>query len=143
MILLVALVLNFTESSYAVPAVKGEGNQITKVTTGRMTNIKETQAECTYKVDGTATEKGVCYSDTPSPTINHKKVTAPANAGSTVTSALPGLKAGTKYYVRAYAKNGAEVVYGNELNFSTLAKGEDSKPKAGPKVEPKPESPKK
>lgn len=114
-----------------------------KVTTGRMTKIKETQADCTYKVEGTVTEKGVCYSDTPSPTISHKKVTAPANSGSTVTSSLAGLRPGTKYYVRAYAKIGSEVVYGNELNFNTLPKGGESQPTTGPKNEPKPETPKK
>lgn len=124
-------------------AKKETGNQNVKVTTGRMSNIKETQADCTYKVEGAATEKGICFSDTPSPTINHKRVAAPANAGSTVTSSLNGLKPGTKYFVRAYAKNGSDVVYGNELNFTTLPKGGESQPKAEPKKESKPEAPKK
>jgi hypothetical protein len=114
-----------------------------KVTTGRIIHIKETQADCTYSVEGNVTEKGVCISDTPSPTINHKKVTAPGNAGNPVTSSLSSLKQATKYYVRAYAKNGTEVIYGNELNFTTLPKGGESKPATGPKNEPKPESPKK
>lgn len=141
LILLTAL---FTAMPYKMGAeiVKyGDGNQNVKVTTGRVTNIKQQQADCTYKVEGTAIEKGVCYSDTPSPTINHTKVKAPANAGITITSSLNGLKPGTKYYVRAYAKNGSDVIYGNELNFTTLSV--DSKPKAEPKNEPKPEAPKK
>ncbi|MGE0021729.1 MAG: hypothetical protein AB7S72_18820 [Draconibacterium sp.] len=138
------VMLTFTFSNYASTFNSLNSNQSKiKVTTNRITKIKETQAECTYKVEGTATEKGVCISDTPSPTINHKKVTAPANAGNPVTSSLNGLKEATKYYVRAYAKSGSEVIYGNELNFTTLPKGGDSKPSTGPKKETKPETPKK
>ena len=142
LIFLIVIVLILPESIIAKSntATNGDGPSI-KVTTGRVVKIKETQAECTYKVEGTVTEKGVCYSDTPSPTINHKKVTAAASSGSTVTSSLNGLKEGTKYYIRAYAKNGAEIIYGNELNFTTLPKGAESKPTASPKNEPKPESP--
>ncbi len=139
LILLIAFFIALPCNISAEPSKNG--NQDVKVTTGRMTNIKETQADCTYKVDGPVTEKGVCYSDTPSPTINHKKVTAPTNSSGTVTSSLNGLKPGTKYYVRAYAKKGSEVVYGNELNFTTLSK--ESKPSAEPKKESKPEAPKK
>lgn len=139
--LLTALFMAMPFKMGAEPVKNGEGNQNVKVTTGRVTNIKQTQADCTYKVEGTATEKGVCYSDTPSPTINHTKVKAPSNTGITMTSSLISLKPGTKYYVRAYAKNGSDVIYGNELNFTTLPT--DSKPKAEPKKESKPETPKK
>ncbi len=118
-------------------------NQDPKVTTVRITKIKETQAECSCKVEGTASEKGVCYSDTPSPTVNNKKVVAPASAGSIVTISITGLKEGTKYYVRAYAKNSTGTFYGNELNFTTLSKAQESKQTTGKKVEQKAEPTKK
>ena len=132
----------FSSNTSALKTLNINQTKIT-VTTSRITKIKETQAECTYKVEGTATEKGVCISDTPLPTINHKKVTAPANAGNPVTSSFNGLKPATKYYVRAYAKSGLEVIYGNEQSFTTLPKGDESKSTTGPKNEPKPETPKK
>ena len=65
---------------------------------------------------------------------------APGNPTNTGTSILAGLKAGTTYYVRAYAKSGAEVFYGNELSFTTTAKEESksTKQNTGQKVESKP-----
>lgn len=136
------LTIAFTSNATTFKIPDGNQSDI-KVTGVRMSKIKENQAECNYKVEGKVTEKGVCYSDTPAPTVNHKKVVSTANSGSTITSGLPGLKEGTKYFIRAYAKNGTEIIYGAENSFTTLPKGGDSKPTTGPKNEPKPEAPKK
>ena len=111
------------------------------VTTVRVTDIKATQAKCSFTVQGSPiNEKGVCFSDSPSPTISSKKSVAHGNPINTGTSIVSGLKANTTYYVRAYAKSGSEVFYGNELSFKTLEQGKNSNQNVGQKSEPKPES---
>jgi len=112
------------------------------VNTVRVTEIKANQAKCSFTVQGSPiSEKGVCFSDGPSPTINSKKSMAPGNPTNTGTSILSGLKASTKYYIRAYAKSGSEVFYGNELSFTTNGDPEKSSTQnAGKKVESKQEN---
>ena len=63
-------------------------------------------------------EKGICWSLNPSPTIINSKSSdgvGTANFNSTIT----GLNPLTKYYVRAYAKNGLGTNYGNEDTLTT------------------------
>jgi len=120
--------------------------QQTKLTvnTVRVTDIKANQAKCSFTIQGSpVNEKGVCFSDTPSPTISGKKSMAPGNPTNTGISILSGLKPATTYYVRAYAKSGSEVFYGNEMSFKTLTTDSESKPAIAPKKESKPETPKK
>lgn len=122
--------------------------QQTKLTvkTVRIIDIKTTQAKCSFTVQGTpVNEKGVCFSDAPSPTISGKKSMAPANPTNNGTSIMSGLKANTKYYVRAYAKSGSDVFYGNEISFTTAAQeqSKSTNQNNGQKVEPKPEGSKK
>lgn len=110
------------------------------VNTVRVTDIKATQAKCSFTVKGSPiSEKGVCFSDGPSPTISSKKSMAPGNPTNTGTSILSGLKANTTYYVRAYAKSGSEIFYGNELSFTTAAKeqSKSNNQNTGQKVESK------
>ena len=108
------------------------------VITVRVTDIKANQAKCSFTVQGSPiNEKGVCFSDGPSPTVSSKKSLVPGNPTNTGTSIISGLKANTTYYVRAYAKSGSEVFYGNELSFKTLQKSGESKPTSGPKKETK------
>jgi hypothetical protein len=111
------------------------------VTTVRVTEIKATQAKCTFSVQGSPiSEKGVCYSDGPSPTISNKKSMAPGNPTNTGISIMGGLKPATTYYVRAYAKCGSEVFYGNDLSFTTTAtdQSKSTNQNTGQKVESKP-----
>lgn len=122
--------------------------QQTKLTvnTVRVIDIKANQAKCSFSVQGSpVSEKGVCFSDGPSPTINSKKSMAPANPTNNGTSIMSGLKANTKYYIRAYAKSSSEVFYGNELSFTTAAQeqSKSTNQNTGQKVEPKPEGNKK
>lgn len=86
----------------------------------RVTEIKSNQARCSFTVQGSPiNEKGVCFSEQPTPTISSKKSMAPGNPANTGISIMGGLKPATTYYVRAYAKSGSVVFYGNELNFKT------------------------
>jgi uncharacterized protein (TIGR02145 family) len=68
------------------------------------------------------TQYGHCWDTNSSPTINNNK-TELGNASGRLdfTSNLINLSLGTKYYVRAYAKDGNnnEIVYGEEINFTT------------------------
>jgi len=109
----------------------------------RVTEIKANQAKCSFTVQGSPiSEKGVCFSEAPSPTISSKKSMSPGNPTNSGTSILGGLKASTTYYVRAYAKSGNEIFYGNEMNFKTAAATDPPKSSqnTGQKVEPKQEN---
>ena len=67
------------------------------------------------------TERGVCYATTQNPTTaNNKRAVAGTGTGS-FSTAVTGLSANTRYYVRAYAINTAGTEYGNEVNFTTSA----------------------
>jgi hypothetical protein len=72
----------------------------------------------------TITSQGLVWDTATNPTIalNTKSgsTTSPGGLGS-FKSALTGLKASTKYFVRAYATNSAGTSYGNELSFTTDA----------------------
>src|SRR5690606_22818811 len=66
------------------------------------------------------TERGLCLSLSPHPTINDLKYgTLNVNGLGDFTSEIKNLKAGTKYYVRAFGINRAGIGYGNERQFST------------------------
>ena len=67
------------------------------------------------------TERGFCYDNWSStPTISNNKIVV---SGSGVTGnynkKVSGLSSGTTYYVRAYAIQNGEVVYGGTVNFTT------------------------
>lgn len=70
--------------------------------------------------NGNVTDCGFCYSTSPSPTVNDKKVSYGTTAerfGKTITD----LTENTTYYVRAYAVNELGVGYSEETSFTTLA----------------------
>ncbi|HCT30205.1 MAG TPA: hypothetical protein DIW31_05620, partial [Bacteroidales bacterium] len=67
------------------------------------------------------TQHGVCWNTTGNPTIDDAKTElGAASAAGAFTSSITGLSPYTTYYVRAYATNSQETVYGNEVNFTTL-----------------------
>lgn len=72
----------------------------------------------------TIKEKGICYSQTPNPTIeNHKIVSRTDVINETITD----FEAETLYYVRLYAITSDHVYYGDVTSFTTL--------KSEPKIE--------
>jgi uncharacterized protein (TIGR02145 family) len=95
---------------------------IPQVTTGQVSGISATTAICGGEIlsdgGGPITEKGICWSTATDPDINDSH--AAASTGSqNFSCSMTGLSDGTKYYVRAYAKNSAWTVYGEVISFNT------------------------
>ena len=111
------------------------------VTTLKVFDVKSTRATCTFTITGSpVTEKGACCSQSPNPTINSKKSVSPGKPTNNGSAIISGLKPETTYYLRAYAKSGTQVFYGNELTFTTPAAEEktNSNSNFGQKKEYKP-----
>jgi hypothetical protein len=72
----------------------------------------------------TITSQGIVWDTATNPTIalstKASSTTSPGGLGA-FKSSMTGLKASTKYFVRAFATNSAGTSYGNELTFSTSA----------------------
>jgi len=64
------------------------------------------------------TERGVCWSTNPNPTIADSRTSDGSGLGSFVSN-ITGLNKNTKYYVRAYAVNSDGIGYGDEKSFIT------------------------
>ncbi len=62
------------------------------------------------------TESGICWNTTGSPTVTNPHTTEGIGIGEFIHT-MTGLMATTTYYVRAYAINGAGIVYGNQQSF--------------------------
>ena len=103
-------------------AVKATNYGSPVVTTVDVTNITHKSAACVCKVisDGgtNVTERGICWSAAPNPTINDFKKTNGSGLGS-YNCEMTDLSNNTKYYVKAYAKNSSGVAYGEEKTFTT------------------------
>jgi len=66
-------------------------------------------------------ERGICCDTSPNPTFNyHIPSETPKNPFSCI---LKELKPGTDYHVRAYATNGNDITYGNDIPFTTVPDG--------------------
>ncbi|MBE0666844.1 MAG: fibrobacter succinogenes major paralogous domain-containing protein, partial [Bacteroidales bacterium] len=93
-----------------------------ELTTADVTEITMTTAiscgNITYDGDATILERGICWSTTPEPDISDSFVVNGTGAGI-FSSNMTGLAPGTRYYVRAYAKNRAGIAYGDEISFNT------------------------
>ena len=63
-------------------------------------------------------EKGVCWSTNPDPSIYSNKTSNGAGKESFISN-LTGLSRGTKYYVKAYAINSQGPSYGMQVSFTT------------------------
>ena len=105
----------------------GGGTQtVATVTTGVVTEITKTTAVCGGEVKSengwAVTERGVCWGVEPNPTPSDN-CTVDGDGIGKFTSVITGLIPGTKYYVRAYAKNAAGTGFGAERSFTTLENG--------------------
>ena len=104
---------------------KKEEGKVT-VTTKSVAEITANSAKCGGKVTLTGNAEvgvcGVCWSESPSPTINDFFTTDIVGAGEYI-STMNSLKQNTKYFVRAYATLNSVVMYGEEMDFTTLSDG--------------------
>jgi len=95
------------------------------VTTQAVSDIATTTATGNGNVTalGTpnATQHGVCWNTSASPTINNSKTEegAPSATGA-FTSSMTGLSAETLYYVRAYVTNALGTAYGDSVEVTTI-----------------------
>ena len=89
-----------------------------------MTDITSTTAKGHGKVadqGGSAvTERGICWSTSPSPSTNGSHANSGTGTGE-YTVSISNLTPGTKYYVRAYATNSQGTTYGEQKDFTTAA----------------------
>ena len=91
--------------------------------TSEITNITGTSAIGGGNIidDGgsNVTERGICWSINPNPTISDSYTINESGIGI-FTCSITNLTVGTIYYVRAYATNSFGTTYGNELSFTTM-----------------------
>ena len=87
--------------------------------------ISYSSAQCRGNVisDGGApvTVKGICWSTNENPAILLSTKTVDETGTGTISSTISGLKAGTFYYVRAYATGIAGTGYGSQVIIKTLS----------------------
>ncbi len=88
-----------------------------------ISSIDETFATATATIgndgDAEVTEKGICWSDAlNAPTVGNNKL-VDTNGETTINLKMTGLKAGTAYYVRAYARNKNGYAYSTTKEFTT------------------------
>jgi hypothetical protein len=95
------------------------------LTTTAITEITASGAKSggTVSSDGGSgiTARGVVWGTSTNPTISLTTKTSDGTGVGTFQSAITGLAASTKYFVRAYSTNSVGTSYGNELSFTTLA----------------------
>jgi len=93
------------------------------VTTAAATDITASTATTGGNVtaDGgaTVTDRGVCWSTSPNPTIADS-YTSDGTGTGVFSSSLDNLTGGTTYHVRAYATNNVGTAYGEDVSFTTL-----------------------
>ena len=87
-------------------------------------NITPTLASSVSHVtsDGgdSVTDRGVCWSTSPNPTV-HDNHTSDGEGLGSFMSDLTDMNAGSIYYVRAYATNSVGTGYGPQVSFTTVA----------------------
>ncbi len=117
-----ASALRYDESDISGISVRCIRGDKPSLTTDSVTSITQTTATSggTITSDGglPVTERGVCWSTNPAPSISANKTSSGSGTGSFMSN-ITGLSANTKYYVRAYATNSAGTSYGNERTFTT------------------------
>lgn len=96
-----------------------------KVTTPVVTNVTATSAQVSSMATATGatvTSRGVCYGTTANPTVNDQKV---ASATYSIAVTLTDLQPQTTYHVRAYIQTTADIMYSDDVSFTTAEQATD------------------
>jgi len=111
-------------------AGSGYGNMVTfttektlpVLTTKSVTNISAmggvSGGNITSAGGGTISERGICWNDSPNPTITNDKTVSSATPFS-FNAAIAKASPGTTYYIRSYATNEIGTGYGDQKTFTT------------------------
>lgn len=110
------------KSEVDVGIIEIEGPTTPVVITQKVSKITQTSAIAggEVKSDGRlrVTERGVCYSTEPSPSMDDSHTINGSGLGM-FSSELVGLSPNSLYFVRAYAKNEKGISYGDQISFTT------------------------
>ena len=100
-----------------------EVNNPLVITNPSVSAINATSAVVSATATGShITYRGVCYSTSPSPTVDDSKV---YSTSKDMVLTLSGLAKNTTYYVRGFAQTMNSVAYSQEISFTTLANASD------------------
>jgi len=95
------------------------------VTTGAVTMLSATSATFSGNITNAGepayTEKGFVYSTSQNPTTANTKNIVQGSGTGAYSATITGLTNGASYYVRAYAINSVETVYGTSVGFTATA----------------------
>ena len=96
-----------------------EVNYPLTVTTPTVSSVSGSSAIVTLTATGShITYRGVCFATSPNPTVNDEKV---YGSSKEMVLTVGGLKKSTTYYVRGFVQTSYDVVYSNEVSFTTSA----------------------
>jgi len=105
--------ISFTTRSLTIPTLTTE--TITNITNAGATS----GGNITNDGGSLITNRGVCYSTSPNPTINNSISVSGTGTGNFLTT-LTGLIGSSTYYVRAFATNAIGTAYGVQRSFTTV-----------------------
>ncbi|MBR2486403.1 MAG: hypothetical protein IKB46_01245 [Paludibacteraceae bacterium] len=92
---------------------------VSTITTNKPTYVHADNATISIDLDynGRPKQYGICYGTDPKPTIKNSLALCADSVGQLCE--LLGLEAATTYYARAFVQNRSDVLYGNEITFTT------------------------
>ena len=92
---------------------------VSTITTNKPTYVHADNATISIDLDynGSPKQYGICYGTDPKPTIKNSLALCADSVGQLCE--LLGLEAATTYYARAFVQNSDDVLYGNEISFTT------------------------
>ena len=98
---------------------KDEEVIVSTITTNKPTYVHADNATISIDLDynGRPKQYGICYGTDPKPTIKNSLALCADSVGQLCE--LLGLEAATTYYARAFVQNRSDVLYGNEITFTT------------------------
>ena len=118
---------NSVGTAYGDQIILSTDQSLPTLTTEIVSSITTSTAVCGGNITGDGgaaiTERGVCWSLSPTPTIADKRASDGSIGTGSYISRLKSLVSNNTYYIRAYATNTMGTGYGNILSFNTLDNG--------------------